>query len=278
MGVQNIQHTPHFAYSTPPLRAMTASPGSTVLFVTSVVGRPVAPLVRTATLARRMASRLLVLAVTGDLRWPRRSRPRGGPGAAGTSVEDWARRMVPWATIETAPGDLRHAATRVSGALAPRLIVVPRGELVRPSDAIDLAHACGAPVLVARPAAGNDTVLAASDLRDPRASVVRMAAEVALHFGAPLLVLHNAERGSSAASRLGEVLARLDVAADGVLVSSPSTTDALLGAARARDVDLLVVGSHRAASRAGVAAEVLERARRSVLVLPLTRRRARRGS
>lgn len=264
MAVQTIARgAARSAYAVEPTTVL--SDASTILFATRVTARPVASLLRTATLARRMSSRLVLVGVDAGTRRQRR--------VDDAALAVWASRVVPWATVETGHGSLDRALAHVSRRTTPRLIVVPRDSLSSPREAIGLAHGCGAPVLVARPAAGSDAVVVASDLRDPRAPVVRTAAAIAAHLRAPLCVVHNAEPGSRVRTRLHDVLERIGVHADAVLRSAPQTTDAVLHEARAREADLLVVGSTGSHPRSGVAAEVLERARRSVLVMPLGRPR-----
>lgn len=157
-----------------------------------------------------------------------------------------------------------------------------------------LARAAGVPVLVARAPTSHETIVAATDLEDPSYPVIRAAVALAAGLETPIVALHNAVPGrvslASAAARAsdrdsvtsgGEGRRQLERAAawpelfaEAVVANDPSPVEAILREARARDADLVVVGSRPRSwlSRvfgSSVASDVVNLARRSVLVAPL---------
>jgi nucleotide-binding universal stress UspA family protein len=153
-----------------------------------------------------------------------------------------------------------------------------------------LAQHARCPVLLA--AEPHDSgVVVATDLRDRHLPVVRWAARFAVRVGVPLEVVHNARRRApDALAAVADGLSR-DVAdavepetwADADLDAAPPSqphvrvrtedapTQAILAAARAIDADVVVVGARETSGRTMRALARL--ARRSVLSVPLGRRR-----
>ena len=152
-----------------------------------------------------------------------------------------------------------------------------------------LAQHARCPVLLAsEPHASG--VVAATDLRDRRLPVIRWAARFALRVGVPLEVVHNARRRTpDALAAMVDGLSR-DVAdvvepeppsAGGDAAPSSQThirvgteeapAQAILAAAREIDADVVVVGARETSGR--TMRDLTQRARRSVLSVPLGRRR-----
>jgi nucleotide-binding universal stress UspA family protein len=186
-----------------------------------------------------------------------------------------------------AVGNFIDAVSLHAQELAANVIVVPGGEQSG-STVTALARAARLPVLVVRRALQHQTVIAATDLADQGSTVLRhagalahrlQAAVVAVHSVAPRLrapfrsrsgddVVLDAHR-----SKLTALAKRLHV--DALVVASvQDPVEAILSEARARGADTVVVGTHARSRferliRKSVAAQIVNRARRSVLVTPL---------
>lgn len=207
----------------------------------------------------------------------RRWCDEGVPGGLGVEKMHWSERP------------LRRAVVELACEIAPILVVVPAGMNGR--LVTSLACAARVPVLVARPPSDGETVLAASDLSQPRLPVLREAAGLARRLAAPVVLLHNLppprdgrETASSEAaraeasgllSRVRDATIRLGVEGRAVLSRQPSAADAIVRAAR--HADIVVVGSYRRSwmprlVARSVAATVVDRAGRSVLVTPFVDR------
>ena len=155
-----------------------------------------------------------------------------------------------------------------------------------------LAAAAAVPVLVAREATHDETILAATDLESDGYPVLRLAAQLGQQLDAPVVALHNVNPVScvgvawpmivlpavpaveARSARLSQVWANLSFGASAVIRDEFNPVDAILWEARKRDADLLVVGTRRRGwfdrlVTGSVAAQVVNRAKRSVLVTPL---------
>lgn len=170
-----------------------------------------------------------------------------------------------------------------------------------------LARAAQRPVLVAREHRGTPTILAATDLRTAGHPVLQTAAEIGRQLGAGLVAFHNCDPAAMAVAgifpgamvtgpftvgpsrgglddaallrtarwdRLIGAAAQLPVEANTVMVDEPGSARAILSHAGHLDPDWVVVGTrHRGwfdeLTSRSVAAEVIERAQPSVLVVPL---------
>ena len=157
-----------------------------------------------------------------------------------------------------------------------------------------LAATTRTPVLAARAPARNQTIVAATDLRDPTYPVLQLAAALGQQLETSVIVVHNVRLGATpneaTAASAGET--RVDAAqaerlarlrqASGLLPMASRTAvrheddpvDAILLAAREEEADLVVVGTRAPAwfergGGADVAARIVDRARRSVLVTPV---------
>jgi nucleotide-binding universal stress UspA family protein len=157
-----------------------------------------------------------------------------------------------------------------------------------------LARVTALPVLLARGSTDGSTIVAATDLGDARYPVLFEAAEVGRRLGSPMVALHNfaprSLRGVALArarlevselallsrrrQQLSEATRQLAPEAELVIANEHHAVDAILQQARTRNADLIVVGtrSHSWLSRTiagSVSSELIDRAIRSVLVMPL---------
>lgn len=178
-------------------------------------------------------------------------------------------------------GDFANTVIAYAEAVAADWIVVPGGE--QPGAAIiRLAREAQRPVFVVRPKRGGRAVIAASDLRTARLPVLEQALQVAEPLGASVTLLHNMRptglwrphsETRARASRLRAARANGDVCAT-VLTRSRDAVEAILSQAREHHADIVVVGTHERSwfSRAvhrSVAADVVNRAQRSVMIAPI---------
>ncbi|MEO8178763.1 MAG: universal stress protein [Deltaproteobacteria bacterium] len=188
-----------------------------------------------------------------------------------------------------------EVATYARGVRARLVIVASRARRMG-RTVVSLVESCKVPVLVARELRTRDAIVAATDLQSPDYPVLRAAAELVACLDARLVAVHNvnpisilvgsgvgwpavtvlpADRTRAArAVRLAKATERLAVAATAVVRDELSAAEAILDEAELHDADLVVVGTrHRGwldqLLGASVAAQVVNRARRSVLVTPI---------
>lgn len=194
---------------------------------------------------------------------------------------------------------VRQVVAYAMGTDAALIVVSPHGDRLGRTVTL-LACSAGVPVLVAREATSEDTIVAATDLRSADFPVLRAAAELGQQLDARLVTVHNVSpvamvvgideawpmalrpgdlvRGDlvrvERSDRLVRVCGRLPVLAHPVVRTEVDPVAAILGEARAHDADLVVVGARRYdwlswMVDGSVAAQVVDRAQRSVLVTPL---------
>lgn len=163
------------------------------------------------------------------------------------------------------------------------------------TTATALAHAASCPVLVARTSVPEATLLAATDLEDEDYWVLRKAVELGERLKAPVVAVHNVSclpatlsleltpcaEGSrdqpdvneTRALRLVHASEKLDAPIETVVSTEVDPVDAILDQAQVHDAHTIVVGTRprrplgRRIARS-VAAEVVNRSDRSVLVTP----------
>lgn len=193
-----------------------------------------------------------------------------------------------WAQL----GDfVKRGAAQAAEAGADLILMGPRkGGLGDKATA--LASASRLPVLVAREAMSEESIVAATDLEDVAYPVLHAATELGRRLDAPVIALHNCEpvcafsatdSASPSATESGKALAELKRRrlervvqnlpghATPVLANQADPVNGILQEAHARGVDLIVVGTQRRSriERSSVPVRVIDRARCSVLVLPL---------
>lgn len=155
------------------------------------------------------------------------------------------------------------------------------------SSATALARAAGRPVLVARGPTSRSTLLVATDVSDDLYSIFSRAATLAEALHAPVLAFHDAAlRAPELSSRvktLTDVWAQIQTERmetkrhrrlpelEVLLAHGTDRVETILQLARREDAEILVVGASEGAPVAAdrdVAAAVVDRAIRSVLVVP----------
>ncbi|HEX4351971.1 MAG TPA: universal stress protein, partial [Polyangiales bacterium] len=165
-----------------------------------------------------------------------------------------------------------------------------------------LARTANIPVLVLRETTLQKTIVAATDLEDLDYPVLRKAAEIAEQLRCRVIPFHNVTplsmniepetpwpsmtmtmtsgiESENRQMRLARASRRLHIDAPSVTASELSPADGILQIARANDADIVVVGARPRSLLGylvanGVAAQVVDRARRSVLVTPLDKSEA----
>jgi len=205
-------------------------------------------------------------------------------------------------------GELGQVAATCISEIGAELVVMPARDGRDGALVTRIAAAARVPVLVARRAAAGEGVVVATDLSDPRCPLLHRGVELAERLGAPVTFVHNVPppepeipvglglalpladpvaaptpRSALLARRLGRLraeAARIHPAAESVVVSRPVTTTAILDVSREREADVVVVGTRGRSwlsrlAAPSVARRVVERAARSVLVVPVDGPRGR---
>ncbi|MEO8178760.1 MAG: universal stress protein [Deltaproteobacteria bacterium] len=192
---------------------------------------------------------------------------------------------------------IQDAAWRAAEVDAGLIVLAPStGRLG--TTATELAHAASCPVLVARTSVPETTLLAATDLEDEGYWVLRKAVELGTRLKALVVAVHNVNCLSAAfnlelapavdgtrnkpevsetrALRLVRATEKLGASMQTVLSTEIDTVDAILDQAQVHAAHMIVVGTRRRLALGrwlarSVAAEVVNRSDRSVLVTPFKR-------
>jgi nucleotide-binding universal stress UspA family protein len=163
------------------------------------------------------------------------------------------------------------------------LIVIPPGTRHLAWVVTEVVRRTDCPVLVPKGCASLVTLLAATDLEDAHTPVLRKAAELGRALGSDVVALHSLvdTGGAVSAEGLRECHAKLERAArdlesrfESIVWRAPDAVQGILEQAHAHDAGLIVVGARARSDRAptGTAAQLVRRARSSVLVAPLQER------
>jgi nucleotide-binding universal stress UspA family protein len=288
--------------------AQTSRPIRPLLFAFPDGGLPTASLRRALALARTLEVKLHVLRVVfgrGPLSlMPPQvdlltiTRSAEYVTESDRSLREWLMEVSPGGWLPdhvcTQSGDfVSHVAARAA-EIDASLIVVPPGERRAGEVAVKLACAAQLPVLVARDAAFEDGIVAATDLKDPTYPVLRAAASLGRRLDAPVIALHNlsplvpiTSRGLGSAvspvtsrshvqarEHLERTLRRLSSQTTVVVADEVDPVDAILHEAQVRNADLITVGTrpHSWFERllmSSLAARVVNGTERSVLVVPI---------
>jgi nucleotide-binding universal stress UspA family protein len=175
---------------------------------------------------------------------------------------------------------VEQVAQRASELDAP-LIVVPPGTMRLAQTVTELARRTDCPVLVPKGRASFMTLLAATDLEDPRTPVLQRAAEIGRELGAAVVALHSwrdSASGRGSPATLEQCRERLERAAGGfdarfepIVQRALDPVQSILDQARAHDAGIIVVGTRPrpGGSLGSAAVQLVRRARRSVLVAPV---------
>ena len=292
-------------------RVASTSARPVVLFALFAEGRPTASLLRALALSRVLGAELHVMRVLAEHTRVNALFPQNHGIDARRTVERTLqenRTTREW--IASCLGDDGTAVQRFAIAhgsfvdqvagraahLEAVLIVVPPREGRMGSTVTSLASTSGVPVLLAREATHDETIIAATDLQSEGYPVLRRAAQLGQQLDAPVLAVHNVNPVSvvvrvdmawpitvlqgdpvreARSARLSQICSeRLPVEASAVIRNEVNPVDAILGEARKHNADLVVVGTRRRGwfgrlLAGSVAAQVVNRAKRSVLVTPL---------
>jgi nucleotide-binding universal stress UspA family protein len=191
-------------------------------------------------------------------------------------------------------GELVACATEYMRFSRASLIVMPALRGSFGAMVTRLVRQADAPVLVARQPGERDNIVAATDLRNPGYPVLRKASELGAALDATVIAVHNVvpvsltvchqmvwhlgvlynEEAQASAARLEVASRQIDVHTRSVVTEQVDPAWGILRQATACDADLVVVGT-RARSwfdrfmTGSVAADVVTRAKRSVLVTPV---------
>jgi nucleotide-binding universal stress UspA family protein len=284
-------------------------PPPRILFAASNAGAQADSLERMAALARTLHAELHVLRVLADLHKYAPWTPSDHLIDDGASLDRFTaacRETRAWSQ-ELLQRDLTDERWQVRiGAFVPEVaeharalnasLIVLAPEHARMGALVtELVSASALPVLLARGRTTGTAIIAATDLRDRRYPVLDRASVVAERLAAHLVVVHNAgtnglparlasllralkspesDFDDNCTQRLAEAVSHLRPDAEAVVAGDFDPVEAILRHARSRDADIIVVGAHARSSlrrlvASGVAARVVDRARRSVLVTPL---------
>lgn len=200
--------------------------------------------------------------------------------------------------LEVVKGSIVELGAEIARDEDAALVVV--GPRFGAKEACRLADELGVSVLVARDARRGGDWIAASDMLHLTYPVLSTARELSRALERDLLFFHNArpvpvfvgDPMVGAATYAGMLALQDDAAAakrsrlqhlaategrlDSIVGRGASTVDAVLDLARTRDADLVAVGHHRRSwlerlLGRGTAEKIVERSRRSVLIVPLER-------
>jgi nucleotide-binding universal stress UspA family protein len=217
------------------------------------------------------------------------------PAGVTNITPSWCNEIFPEelrsTRVTVRSGDFASTVCEHAEALGASLIIVSGYE--RPGGRVTaLARAAAVPVFVSRARGTDDTtILAATDLTDEQYPILRLAYKLGGLTQAPLVAVHNVApktlqlpvRASARAVVAPDpaiVTKRLEALVDvtrklgfetAVLSSMFDPVDAILREAKARYVDTIVVGTRAPlpGERGSVAAQVINLATQSVLVIPL---------
>jgi len=279
-----------------------------LLFALPDSGLPTASLRRALALACTLEAKLHVLRVVFG-RWPLSpaspqvdlltiTRSAEYVTQSDRRLREWLTEVSPagWLSDDvcTRSGDfVSHTAARAL-QIDASLIVVPPDERHAGEVAVKLACAAQRPVLVARSATFEESIVAATDLKDLAYPVLRTAASLSRRLDAPVIALHNLsplmqipsrKRGSAVAPDAGRsraqarehlerALRRLSSQTSAVVADEVDPVDAILREAQARNADMIAVGTRPRSWLerllvGSLAARVVNGTERSVLVVPI---------
>jgi len=284
----------------------------TVLFALPEEGCPTDSLLRAAALSHALGADLRVLRVLPKpsrvrALFPGRNSRRvvlsvGLSLYATRSARDWIQGALgPDESIverfSIAHGEFVRKVAKRAAAFQTALIVVPPCRRAMGTTITSLANLTRIPVLVARRSTGATTVLAATDLQAEGYPVLKLAAALGVRIPAPLVIMHNVNPISvvpiaglhgvrpvtlptpdwttrARASLLEAASHELHLNVTAVVRQDSNPVEAILGEARAREADMVVVGSRqrRWMNRlisGSIAARIVNRTKRSVLVTPI---------
>lgn len=280
-----------------------------VLLALFEAGQPTASLMRAYALSRTLRADLHLLRVLPALTHSNPLFPQNHMIQALEAVDaefETEATTVAWVqsvlgrplsegAFEIRHGNFIEQAAEHAEALDAEFIVLPPPAEGRGPVVTELARLAHRPVLVARAPTSSDSILAASDMRDGGTPVLASAATLGAQLDAPVVAMHNVTpvtmyvspdvawpvsvvSGAPLAVAQQELLSnatqRLHLAEEAIVSNEPNPVDAILAAARSKDVDLVVIGTRQRSwlgrlLAPSVADDVIDRSTRSVLVTPL---------
>ena len=305
-------HTPALAIAPLPGVAL-AMPQKRVLVATALDASSAAAVQRADVMARALGAELFVVHVLPPVRWAgslfpkRRFAQAAQVAAAREAAHRYCEAMLakPFLSsrILIEQGDVAETVDATAERLGASLVVVhggPGGSArSRVSRVVQrLLRRVERPVLVARDAMESNGIVAATDFSDGGFPALTQASAIGARLHAPVTFVHNVDPFASLvaantfgvgpalinvslhdaearkAAHLRYVASTLGSRIEAVILSRESATEAILEVARARDADVVVVGTHK---RRGLtrfagrhtAETVVASARRSVLTVPI---------
>jgi nucleotide-binding universal stress UspA family protein len=252
-------------------------------------------------------SQLLAAVLAGDLHVlevlpPLQRRALAGERLTAERVRLAEREAHAWyhSVLRTKPapeqvhariGDFVPEVVARAAALDAALIVLPQSDHRLGTLAVELALEALRPVLVARPLAARNTLLAALDLDDEHHPVLEAAEVLASELDVPVIALHNADpdaslpgaprkhrfhtaRGYGLPGARGPGSVEASQGTTMLLTREDDAAFAIVREARVHDVDTILVGARPPSwldRRLGqdVVARVVDHAEQSVLIMPL---------
>jgi nucleotide-binding universal stress UspA family protein len=223
---------------------------------------------------------------------------------AGWRLLRWCNRILPFSIppeqVLIRSGAFVRTITQVAEEVSARLVFLPESRALSGTDVTSIVEQSGAAVLLSRPMQPRNLVIAASDLATAQTPVLREGLAVGHTLGGEVTFVHNLDPFSGPMSyvvgdgmmmlpvpgltddgtyqrrqdRLRSVAEDLGGDAGTEVLRRVDTADAILEVARRERADLIVVG-HRERSwlaslfGESIAANVIDRAARSVLVVPV---------
>ncbi|MDP2275605.1 MAG: universal stress protein [Archangium sp.] len=212
-------------------------------------------------------------------------RPAAAPMNEALKVIDarvrWQRRFGEGRAqpaLISLPNEGTSQLAQALATLGPQVVVLGSAR-TWPGDCVaQLATESGTPFLIARPARTGAGVVAATSLTEAQFPVLKEAQAWATALGRPLTLLHNIEPRLGQSLRTGlEEKMETFAQEHGAAVAFTRAYDpvsSILDVARADDADVIVVGASASRSDAArrVAPRIVSMAKRSVMVVPLSRR------
>jgi len=268
-----------------------------ILFAFEKPRFPTVSLRRTLALAKRLDGDLYILRLVSAI--SRVGSRDTNPSAQDvTATREWVSETLgerfSEPRLEVRTGAFVEQTASHALQLGAALIAMPPGVGGLGTTVTQLAELSRVPVFVARATRSHGPIIAATDLEDGEYPVLRRATELAAQLDVSVVAVHNLTHiklmtGPSATwtmtappnselrelyrQKLVRASKRLHAHAATVVAIEDSPVDAILREARSRNADVVVVGTHRSwfarVIGASVAAQVVNQARRSVLVTPL---------
>jgi nucleotide-binding universal stress UspA family protein len=208
-------------------------------------------------------------------------------------------KPLPQEHIFVREGTLARVAISVAQQIEASAVVVSGADTASGADIMTIVAEAKVPVLVSRKAQPSESIVAATDLLNESVPVLRRGVQLSTATDNEITFVHNVEprpqyfvgtvdrggfvielppepeRVKLKEDRLRKIAAELGSDINTVIANKEDTANAILAVARRNQADLVVVGRHHRTwiervFGENVAAAVVERAERSVLVVPIS--------